>query len=78
MGNKNNYKRLSRTELLEMLIAESEKCELLERQLKEAQEKLADRELKPEQRRFYCRGFSGFKWRLSGCGSGLRSVYGKH
>jgi len=41
-----SYKRLSRSELLELLIAESEKNESLQQQLKEAQEKLVDRELK--------------------------------
>ena len=43
---KKSYRRLSRAELLELLIAESEKCEALERQLKEAQEQLSDRTLK--------------------------------
>lgn len=43
---KKNCKRLSRAELLELLIAESEKCEALEQQLKEAQKQLADRTLK--------------------------------
>ena len=44
--NKNKYKRLSRAELLKLLIEESEKSESLEKQLKEAREELADRELK--------------------------------
>lgn len=41
-----NHKRLSRRELLELLIAESEKAEDLERQLKTATEALAIREIK--------------------------------
>lgn len=46
MNKEKSYKRLSRSELLELLIAESEKNESLQQQLKEAQEKLVDRELK--------------------------------
>lgn len=46
MNKEKSYKRLSRPELLELLIAESEKNESLQQQLKEAQEKLVDRELK--------------------------------
>ena len=46
--NKKEYKRLSRRELLELLIEESEKTEELERQLKEANDRLAARELKME------------------------------
>ena len=39
------YNKLSRTELLELLIAEGEKNELLEAELAEAREKLASRDL---------------------------------
>lgn len=46
MNKEKSYKRLSRSELLELLIEESEKNESLQQQLKEAQEKLVDRELK--------------------------------
>ena len=42
------YRRLSRQELLELLIEESEKSERLEKRLAQAQEKLASRELKIE------------------------------
>ena len=48
------YKRLSRAELLELLIEESEKNEAFEEQLKRLQEKLADRELKLNDTGSYC------------------------
>ena len=42
------YRHLSRRDLLELLIEESEKNEKLERQLKQAHDELASRELKME------------------------------
>lgn len=40
-----DLKKLGRTELLEMLIAEAQQSETLEKQLREAEEKLADRRI---------------------------------
>ncbi len=45
-NNNNEYKRLSRQELLELLIEESERSEELERQLKVVCDQLASKELK--------------------------------
>lgn len=43
---KNGYRHLSRRELLELLIEESERTEELEKQLQEAKQKLSQREIK--------------------------------
>ena len=45
MGKRDDYRKLRRVELLELLVAETERSEQLEAELKEAREQLSSREI---------------------------------